>query len=185
MVYPVKIMRLLLLFLMIAYWSPVLTLAQNLQTSNAHAEVSGSAPGSSYTGKSDQLAGTLNSESGEVKFSLPLKSIKTGKSKRDKHMNEALETDKYPEATFAGKITSGFDAKNQNKQEITLNGDFTIHGVTHPVDIKGSVHFENDKADFYAQWDIDITKYNIDPPKILTYKVKPEHTITVSGTLNR
>jgi len=178
-------MHKLLFFLMVACWFPVLTHAQKLQTSNAHAEVSGSAPGNPYTGKSDQLKGTLDPKSGEVNFQIPLNSIKTGKDKRDEHMNEALETDKYPEATFKGKITSGFDAKKQSKQAVTLKGDFTIHGVTKNIDIKGSVHPQGNKVDFYAQWNIDITEYKIDPPKILTYKVDPEHTITVSGELSK
>lgn len=174
-----------LFFLLLICGTSSLIQAQRLQTEQAHAEVSGSAPGTPYTGKSDQLKGTLDIQSGEVDFRIPLKSIKTGKNKRDDHMNEALETDKYPEATFKGKITSGFDPQKKEKQNLTLHGDFTIHGVTKNIDIKGTARPEGEKVNFSAEWTIDITDYDIEPPKVLTVKVNPEHTITVSGTLNK
>lgn len=174
--------RSILLFIILA-WSN-LAFSQEYSTENAHAEVKGQAPGKPYTGVSDQLKGTYNTQSGEVEFTLTLETLKTDKKLRDKHMYDALETSEHPEATFKGKVDQSFDPKQEGEQKISLKGTFTIHGESQELEIPGTLTVKGDDIKFTANWSINITDYGIEPPKVLSIKVEPEHTLSVSGSLS-
>jgi polyisoprenoid-binding protein YceI len=69
-----------------------------------------------YTGKSNELSGRVNFETGEVNFKLRLKSLDTGIDRRNKHMFKALNAESHPYAEFKGRIISDFDIKTKKAQ---------------------------------------------------------------------
>lgn len=176
-------MKRLLITITILIYS-TLVFSQTYSTENAHAEVKGKAPGKPYTGVSDQLKGSYNTKTGEVEFSIELETLKTDKKLRDKHMYDALETSEHPKATFKGKVDKDFDPKGKGEQKINLQGTFTIHGESKEVKIPGTLTKDGDNINFFAEWPINITEYGIEPPKFLSIKVEPEHTISVSGNIS-
>jgi len=47
------------------------------------------------------------------------------------HFNENyVESDKFPYATFKGKITDDVDLSKDGTYNVSVSGDFTVHGVT-------------------------------------------------------
>ncbi|HTE30511.1 MAG TPA: YceI family protein [Chryseolinea sp.] len=75
--------------------------------------------------KSDDFDGA------DVTFTAKTASIDTDNEKRDADLKSAnfFEAEKYPELTFKGKL-----AKDAGKYK--LKGDFTMHGVTKPVEFE-------------------------------------------------
>jgi polyisoprenoid-binding protein YceI len=66
-------------------------------------------------------------------FTLETASIDTNQEQRDAHLRSAdfFDAEKYPMLSFtATKI-------EQNGTDIVISGDFTMHGVTKPVTLKG------------------------------------------------
>ncbi len=158
--------------------------AQVFKADTGHAEVKGTNGMSSYTGVSDQLRGTINLKKQSANFHLPLKTLKTGISMRDRHMRSTLETDKYPEAHFKGKIISEFP-KPGNSSQVTVNGVFTIHGETHPIQVAGKVTQKNQKIRVKASFPLNITDYGMERPGFWFAKVNDKHTITINITLSQ
>jgi polyisoprenoid-binding protein YceI len=159
--------------------------AQTFTTESGHAEFKAKASLNSYTGTSDQLKGKINLKEKTVYFSVPFKSIDTGIKKRNKHMMELVEADKYPNIEFEGKIISDFNAEKEGSQKVTVRGNFKMHGVLKEITVEGSLTRNGDKLTAEADWKVLITDYKITPPKILGNKVEDEHTITIKTELEK
>lgn len=71
----------------------------------------------------------------ETDVTVQSSSITTNDEKRDAHLRSAdfFETEKYPTITF--KST---DVRNVSGDSFTLVGDFTMHGVTKTIELKGN-----------------------------------------------
>lgn len=164
-------------------WFSLRLEAQILKAQDATATVNGKTSIASYTGSSDSLEGTLNLSSREVDFKIPLESIKTGNGTRDKDMYKVLETSEFPYATFSGKIDEDFNMQQEENQKILVKGVFSIHGVTHPLEVTVDLKPTTDGVLFYTFWPINITDYGIRRPSIFFMKVVDEHRIVIEGVL--
>jgi polyisoprenoid-binding protein YceI len=74
----------------------------------------------------------------------------SGNSSRDRKMHaEVLQSEKYPEITFAPAEVSGHVAAEGDSQ-IELRGDFQLHGESHEISVRATVHIDaprgNDSA---------------------------------------
>ena len=107
-----------------------------------------------FKGQGNGLSGTLDMTTGSFDFSFNLWTLKTGIRLRDDHMHEVyLETEDYPYATFKGSFVMISDS-------VTATGNFSIHGVTQNVQIKGSIK----NGRLTATWPVKISDYNIEIP---------------------
>ena len=50
-----------------------------------------------------------------------------------------MESAKYPQAKFRGKINEKIDYAKAGENKVTCTGDLTIHGVTKPVTLTGTL----------------------------------------------
>lgn len=90
-------------------------------------------------GRTGEVSGSMTisgTQVTEASFDVDLTTITTNESLRDRRVQEALETDRFPTATFT--LTSPIDlspeAATGAKINVTAKGDLTIHGVTKAVD---------------------------------------------------
>lgn len=83
-----------------------------------------------FTGTSGSIVLDRAAKTGTVDISIPTATIQTGEADLDKHLksNEFLDVEKFPTATFKGKIT-----KFKDDAPAEVQGDLTLHGVTKPV----------------------------------------------------
>lgn len=95
---------------------------------------------STVTGKFGEFAITATADDsfGSPTFSATIQtaSVDTDNERRDNHLRSAdfFEAETYPEMTFVTTSTQATGEKT-----FDLNGDLTMHGVTLPVTLKGSV----------------------------------------------
>ncbi len=167
----------------------VLLTAGNLRsqiytTENGKAEFEASMPLNSYTGQSDQLQGKIDLKTGEVEFSLPVKSIKTGNDKRDEHMYELLEVEENPKVTFKGKLLDNYDLQ-QGKQTVKVEGGFTLANTTQQVTIEGTLEPVEEGLKLSASWSLLITDYGLERPSITFIKVDDKHELSINGVLTK
>jgi polyisoprenoid-binding protein YceI len=116
-----------------------------------------------WRGKFDKSSGTIvldrEAGTGTVEVTVDTASIEFGNPKLDEHVKSAemLDVAKYPTATFKGKLT-GF----KNGLPTQVDGEFTLHGVTHPLTL------------------------TLNSFKCMTYPDKKEHCgADAVGTINR
>lgn len=148
-----------------------------------HAEFTSSVPLHSFTGSSDHLTGMIDFQENLVDFYLDLKTLDTGNNMRDQDMYETLNVEEYPFAEFTGSLQSSFDTTSSEKQEVAVQGKFTIHGETHTKTLTGTLQKVEDGIQLQAEWVLDITNYDIEPPGILFYRVEEEMDVRIDVLL--
>ena len=172
-----------IIFFWVLILFPLLAHAQSYLTKTGHVEFDSSVPLHSFTGESDHLVGKINLADSTVDFYVDVNTLKTGIGKRDEDMLETLEAEKHPFAEFYGKIVSPFQPKTNGSQTVTVKGDFTVHGVSNPVTIEGTLNKTENGLQIKASWSLNMTNYNIKPPGILFYRVSENIDISISATL--
>lgn len=156
---------------------------QTYMTKSGHAEFDSSVPLHSFTGESDHLIGQIKLDYSVVDFYLDVTTLETGIGKRDKDMLETLEAEEFPFAEFYGELISSFDPEKEGPQEVTAEGEFTIHGVSRERSIQSTLEPTRDGLHLTASWTINMEDYDVEPPGILFYRVSEEIDIRIEATL--
>jgi len=130
-----------------------------------------------------QVGSIINTDNNEVAVQMRVTSFVFPNKLMQEHFNENyLESDKFPSATFKGKIREVIDLKVPGTYAVTAVGTATIHGITRPIEIKGNVVSTGDQLTLSCQFDIKLVDYKIDIPKIVFAKIA--EVIRVSSKIN-
>jgi polyisoprenoid-binding protein YceI len=130
-----------------------------------------------------QVGSIINADNNEVAVQMRVTSFVFPNKLMQEHFNENyLESDKFPSATFKGKIREVVDLKVPGTYAVTAVGTATIHGITRPIEIKGNVVSTGDQLTLSCQFDIKLVDYKIDIPKIVFAKIA--EVIRVSSKIN-
>lgn len=122
----------------------------------------------------------LDLETGEIVFSIPIKSFEFEKSLMQEHFNENyLESDKYPKATFTGKLT-GFSKSIKVNQKATAAGTMTIHGVAQQISVEGKLMVNDEIAEIECRFPIKLEDYKIKIPKVVFYNIAEVVDVTIN-----
>jgi polyisoprenoid-binding protein YceI len=98
------------------------------------------------------------------------------------HFNENyLESERYPTAKFAGKITEEIDLSKPGTYPVTAAGNLTIHGVTKPVVVKGTLVASANELKVSFGFKVRTEDYQIEVPTLVFDKIA--EVIEVSGKL--
>lgn len=170
-------------FALTLFTIPTLVGAQNYMTESAHVEFDSSVPLHSFTGVSDHLVGKIALNDSIVDFYVDVNTLETGIGKRDNDMLRTLEAEKYPFAEFYGKIVSDLNSITDKPQKVTVEGEFTVHGVSKQTTITGTLQKVSEGIQVEASWILNMKDYNIEPPGILFYRVSEKIEVSISATL--
>ncbi len=134
-----------------------------------------SMPSSTATGTlvANEEAGKLD-EIKSLTVEMPAESIKSGKKGMDKKAYDAIKTETYK--------TVKFDLKSASKagDTWTLNGTFTIAGVTKTVSLKAKETSANGTHGLSGSYSFKLTDYNITPPTALMGTVKTGNDVKIT-----
>jgi polyisoprenoid-binding protein YceI len=124
----------------------------------------------------------FNQATGDIVFSIPISEFQFAKSLMQEHFNEKyMESDKYPKATFQGKI-EGFDPLLSGPQTLKAIGKLMIHGVTRDVEIPGTLEKQNDKLLLKTKFIVKLADYNIEIPQLLWQNIAEQVEVTAELT---
>ena len=134
---------------------------------------------------SNQLKGWLNPDSKQFSFAVNIKSFKGFKvSAQQKHFNENyLESDKYPQATFEGKIIEDIDLRRDGLYSVRAKGNLSIHGVIQERIIKCGLTIKNGLVSVKANFIVLLLDHDISIPKILSQKLASDIKVEVKTDL--
>lgn len=159
--------------------------AQSFATSTGEVIFASKASKLTFNGTSEQLQGLIDIDKNLVDFYLDLASLKTGNRLRDKHMRDNyLEISEYPFAEFTGSITSPFDLQTKSSQEVMVEGEFTIHGVTKSISVSGTLQKKGVNLLLNASWKVKLGDYNIGIPKLMFLELSETQDVSISATLS-
>ncbi len=166
-------------------WMNVYTLqAQDLYTcKNANISLFSSAPLEDIAANTSTGTSVYNATTGELVFSVNISSFKFKKSLMQEHFNSNyMESDKYPKATFKGKIQQPIDVTKNGTYPVTVTGELDIHGVKQNRTIPGSVTVNNGNITMASEFMVKCVDHKIDIPKIVFHNIAETIKMNVSAT---
>lgn len=134
----------------------------------------------------NQAAAVLDANTGSVAYTVLIKSFQFEKALMQEHFNENyMESDKYPKASFAGKIKdmSKVNMTKDGEYNVTVEGKLTMKDKTNEVSVPGTVIVKNGKIQNKAKFVVNPADYNIEIPAVVKEKIAKEIEITVDATL--
>lgn len=155
------------------------------QTVNGAISFRSEAPLELIRASSDQMIGLVDIDKKIFSFSVPMRSFQGFNSPLQKeHFNENyVESDKYPQATFRGKIIEDQDLTVDGTYELRAKGILTIHGIPQERIIKSTVTVHNKTIDIKSTFSVLLSDHNIPIPKVVYQKLANEIQVEISSTL--
>jgi polyisoprenoid-binding protein YceI len=134
---------------------------------------------------SSQLKGIFDAEKKQFAFSLNVNTFKGFNSPlQQEHFNENyLESNKYPRASFEGKIIEDIDLKKNGFYNIRAKGNLTVHGVTQERIIKCELTIKNKVVSVKSNFTVLLADHNITIPKVVHEKLASEIKVEVKADL--
>jgi len=125
------------------------------------------------------------SDDGTIAFSVPIKGFQFEKKLMQEHFNDKyMESDRYPRSTFSGVIT-GFNMNTTNLQSVRAKGKLTIHGITKPIDVPGTLEVKNGLVYMKSKFKVKTADYGITIPTLLWKNISEEIEITIDLTYKK
>jgi polyisoprenoid-binding protein YceI len=159
--------------------------AQKLVSKDSHITFNSHAPLEDIEAQNRQAVSILDPSTGDLTFILLVKSFEFKVALMQEHFNENyMESDKFPKATFTGKITnnSAVQYKTDGTYAAEVTGDLTIHNVTRTVTTKGTIEVKNGKVSARAEFIVKPSDYNIVIPAVVENKIAKEVQVHVDAT---
>ncbi len=114
----------------------------------------------------------------DLYFEVQLNSLDAGNSMYNRHLKEDyLETEKYPYATYKGKITE-IDPLTDSSFAVHVEGDFSIHGEAKKLKLTGKVMRVENDLNVDCDFTVKMSDYDIKIPKLMF--IKADNNISVN-----
>lgn len=150
---------------------------------NAKISLFSSAPIEDIKASSSTGASVFNAATGELAFSVAIRSFQFPKSLMQEHFNsDYMESDKYPRATFKGKIKENIDVSKDGTYPITVIGDLSVHGVTQNRSITGKLIVSGGTISMTSEFVVKCADHNIKIPSIVFHNIA--ESIQMNVTVN-
>ena len=130
-----------------------------------------------------KFTGEILNDLTSLSFSLPAKSLKSGKSSMDNRTYKSINAEKYPAINY--RLTSATVTSIQkDKYLIKTKGALTIAGVTQPITIDvTAVINPNNTITCTGKENIQLTDYGIKPPTFMLGAMKVYNDLTIQFNL--
>ena len=131
---------------------------------------------------SKNIASVINTSTNEIVFNVAISSFQFKREKMQEDFNEDyMESDKYKDAIYQGKINEKINWKKDGTYKITSKGILTIHGVTKERTDTGVVEIKAGKFIVKNNFLIRVADYGIKIPQLVLYKVA--EVVSVKSTI--
>jgi hypothetical protein len=136
---------------------------------------------------SDKVNGILDPATSLFAFSVPVSAFRGFNSDLQRqHFNENyMESDKFPKATFSGKIIEHISYDKDSAYTIRAKGDLDIHGVKQNRIIKSKMIVKNGTIRIESDFVVPLADHNISIPKIVNQKIANEIEVSFRANLVR
>jgi hypothetical protein len=165
-------------------WMSINQAGQDIYVSkNARISLYSSAPIEDIKAATSSGASVFNPSTGELDFSVNIKSFTFPKELMQEHFNsDYMESDKFPKATFKGKVQQPVDVTKDGTYSITVTGDLTVHGVTQKRTIPGTLSVKSGVVSMSSEFIVKCADHHISIPQIVFHNIAENIQMNVSAT---
>jgi len=139
--------------------------AQKQVSTKTHIKFFSTTPAENIEANNYASVGTIDTDSGEIVFSVPMQSFEFEKALMQEHFNSKkfLDTKTNPKAKLTGKIANlskvNFDKDGSYSADV--EGDLTINGVTNPIKEKATITIKGEKISLASKFNITLADYKV------------------------
>jgi polyisoprenoid-binding protein YceI len=134
---------------------------------------------------SAQVRGLLDPANNQFAFTIDVKTFKGFNSELQReHFNEKyMETERYPKASFSGKIIEQVDFSKPGVHEVRAKGELDIHGVKQTRIIKSKLTVTVEGIRIEAKFMVPLADHNITIPTVVSQKIATEIDVELAATM--
>lgn len=126
----------------------------------------------------------LNIATGDLQMKIVMTAFIFEKPLMQEHFNENyVESEKFPNAFFKGKINQKIDFNKDGVYKVTATGKLTIHGVEQDRTIDGIVTVMDKDIKLSSDFKITFADYKIDIPALYSGIIPPDAKIKINALL--
>jgi hypothetical protein len=150
---------------------------------NAVISIYSKAPIEDIEAKTDKGTSVFNTATGEIAFSVPIRSLKFDKALMQEHFNENyMESDKYPQAAFKGKLTEKPDLSKDGTYPVNATGTFEAHGVKQTRTIAGKLTVAGGVISLSSEFMVACKDHKIEIPTLVFHNIAETIKVQVNAT---
>ena len=135
--------------------------------------------------KNEAVTCILNPATGEIASLALMKGFRFKVALMEEHFNENyVESDKFPKATFKGKI-EGFDLSKltATAKEYTLKGKLELHGKTKDISVIAKIKKTDAGVEIDADFTVNTDDFDIEIPSVVSKKLNKKVAVKLDFTL--
>lgn len=135
--------------------------------------------------KNESVSCVLNTKTGEIAALALQKGFRFKIALMEEHYNENyIESDKYPKATFKGKIEN-FDLSKIDKTEksYTIQGTLELHGKSKEISINATIKKVDTGLEIKSDFVLNSDDFNIEIPSVVSKKVSKKVNVSFNFLL--
>ena len=135
--------------------------------------------------ESKELKGAVDPEKLTFAFQIDVRSLKGFNSPlQQEHFYENyIESEKFPVATFSGKIIEKVDFKVPSTLPVRAKGILKIHGVEHERIINCNLKILKDGLHVTSEFVVPLADHDISIPRLVYQKIAEEIKVTIETDL--
>jgi hypothetical protein len=153
---------------------------------NATITLYSEAPIENISATSSSGTSVFNAATGDLQFRVSINTFKFPKSLMQEHFNsDYMESDKYPAATFKGKIQEHIDVTKNGTFPVTAVGDLNVHGVSQNRTIPGKISVNNGVITMTSEFMVKCADHHIDIPKIVFHNIAESIKMNVTAVYSK
>lgn len=160
------------------------TQAQIYSTSTGKVSFFSKTPVEDIEALSSTVVTLLNTKTGDVVMKIANTSFIFPNKLMQEHFNEKyMESELYPNSTFAGKINEIIDYTKDGSYDVTVTGKLNIHGVEQLRTIKGKVIIKAGTIQLLSDFMVKNADHKIKIPELVMAKIAEELAVKVDVIL--
>ena len=175
-------MKNLTLSVIVVFFAATAGSSQKFITKNGHIKFYSETSIEKIEANNRQVNSALDIVTGDLVFKVLIKSFEFEKALMQEHFNENyLESDKFPDATFTGKIVdlSSLNFTTKGKYEAEVEGNMKIHGETKKVKEKCVFEVSDGKISGKSVFMVHLADYKIKIPNTVINNIAEDVEVTI------
>lgn len=158
--------------------------AQLASTSTGVISFFSSTPVEDIQAQSGKVLGVVNLQTREVAFNVVNTTFEFPNKLMQEHFNEKyMESEKYPNSTFKGKINEVIDLTKDGEYKVTVTGKLNIHGVEQERTIPGTIVVKDGLVSIVSDFKVKVADHRIEIPKLVVAKIAEEIAVKLDVKL--
>lgn len=126
----------------------------------------------------------MNTATNDIQVKIAMSGFSFPSPLMQEHFNENyVETEKYPNCVYKGKINETIDWKKDGEYKVTVDGTISLHGVDKPKKLDGTVKIKGSEITITTSFKLHIADYNIQVPSLYVKNIAEEVDIKLNAIL--